>query len=147
MADELKFPDPSEHRGARDKDALDEGTARAIRSAYRPPVASGDAETAYWNTLERRIMARVASAGLAQGDQGWLSVLGSWAQVGLVAAAALFAVGSAISSNLGEPDEQLAYDGYIQVASPDAVSATAELMSATDKSSLHEAALQYVLTY
>ena len=37
MADELKFPDPSEQRGARDKDALDERTTRAIRNAYRPP--------------------------------------------------------------------------------------------------------------
>jgi hypothetical protein len=147
MTDELKFPNPSERRVAREPGSLDEQTARAIHDAYMPPVAAGEAENNYWSALERRIMSRIESAGPRLRDQSWMSVLNGWAQVGLVAAAALFAVGSAISSNLGEPDEQVAYDGYIQVSPPDAVSATAALMSASDKSSLHEAALQYVLTY
>jgi len=146
MADELKFPDPSEHRGARDKDALDEGTARVIRSAYRPPVASGDAETAYWNTLERRIMARVASAGLAQGDQGWLSVLGSWAQVGLVAAAAIFAIAGAVSNRFGDTEEQVAYESVVH-SSPEVFSAPAQIIMASDVSGQRDAALQYVLSY
>ena len=146
MADELKFPDPSEHRGARDKDALDERTARVIRSAYRPPVASGDAETAYWNTLERRIMARVASAGLAQGDQGWLSVLGSWAQVGLVAAAAIFAIAGAVSNRFGDTEEQVAYESVVH-SSPEVFSAPAQIIMASDVSGQRDAALQYVLSY
>src|SRR5687768_18038248 len=104
MADELKFPDSFERRGERDKDALDDRTARAIRSAYRPLVARGEAESAYWSTLERRIMARVANAGVPLSDQGWLSVLGGWAQVGLVAAAAVFAVAGVVSDRFGEPD-------------------------------------------
>ena len=140
MSDELKFRKP-------DAGALSENTAQAIREAYSPPVATGQTESAYWSALERKIMSRIESAGPRLREQGWMSVLNGWAQVGLVAAAALFAVGSAVSSNLGEPEEQVAYDGYIQVSSPDAVSATAALMGATDRSSLHEAALQYVLTY
>jgi len=147
MTDELKFPNPSERRVVREAGSIDEQTARAIHDAYMPPVAVGEAENNYWNALERKIMSRIESAGPRLREQSWMSVLNGWAQVGLVAAAALFAIGSAVSNNLGEPEEQVAYDGYIQVSEPDAVSATAALMSATDRSSLHEAALQYVLTY
>ena len=148
MADELKFPDPSAPRGARDKDALDERTTRVIRSAYRPPVALGDAENAYWNTLERRIMARVASAGLAPGDQGWLSVLGGWAQIGLVAAAAIFAVAGVVNNRFGETEEQeqVAYESVVH-SSPEVFSAPAQIIMASDKSGQRDAALQYVLSY
>jgi hypothetical protein len=146
MADELKFPDPSEQRGARDKDALGERTTRAIRSAYRPPVAMGDAENAYWNTLERRIMARVASAGRAPTDQGWLSVLGGWAQIGLVAAAAIFAVAGVVSDRFGDTEEQVAYESVVH-SSPEVFSAPAQIITASDKSGQRDAALQYVLSY
>ena len=146
MADELKFPDSSGQRGADDKDALDERTTRAIRSAYRPPVASGDAENAYWNTLERRIMARVASAGLAPSDQGWLSVLGGWAQIGLVAAAAIFAVAGVVSDRFGDTEEQVAYESVVH-SSPEVFSAPAQIITASDKSGQRDAALQYVLSY
>ncbi len=146
MTDELKFPDPSEQRGARDMNALDERTARAIRNAYRPPVALGDAENAYWNTLERRIMARVASAGLAQSDQGWVSVLGGWAQIGLVAAAAIFAVAGVVSNRVGDTEEQVAYESVVH-SSPEVFSTPAQIIMASDKSGQRDAALQYVLSY
>ena len=146
MADELKFPDPSGQRAARDKDALDERTARTIRNAYRPPVALGDAENTYWNTLERHIMARVASAGLAPGDQGWLSVLGGWAQIGLVAAAAIFAIAGVVSNRFGDTEEQVAYESVVHT-SPEVFSAPAQIIMASDKSGQRDAALQYVLTY
>lgn len=146
MADELKFPDSFERRGERDKDALDDRTARAIRSAYRPPVARGEGENAYWSTLERRIMARVASAGVPYNDQGWLSVLGGWAQVGLVAAAALFAVAGVVSDRFDEPDEQVAYESVVHT-SPEVYSTPAQIILASDKSGQRDAALQYVLSY
>ncbi|HYN80335.1 MAG TPA: hypothetical protein VES88_02460 [Gemmatimonadaceae bacterium] len=146
MADELKFPDPSERRGERDKDALDDRTARAIRDAYRPFVAPGEAENAYWSTLERRIMARVANAGLAHSDQGWVSVLGGWAQVGLVAAAAIFAVAGVVSDRFGEADEQVAYESVVHT-SPEVYSTPAQIILASDKSGQRDAALQYVLSY
>src|SRR5688572_15306587 len=146
MADELKFPDPSERRGERDKDALDERTARAIRDAYRPSVAAGEAENAYWSTLERRIMARVANAGLARSDQGWLSVLGGWSQVGLVAAAAIFAVAGVVSDRFGDADEQVAYESVVHT-SPEVYSTPAQIILASDKSGQRDAALQYVLSY
>jgi hypothetical protein len=146
MTDELKFPDPSDRRGARDKDALDDRAARLIRAAYGPPVASGEAENAYWDVLERRIMARVASAGLAQSDQGWVSVLGGWAQVGLVAAAALFATAGLVSTRFADTEEQVAYESVV-TPTPEALSAPAQLMTSSDQSMQRDAALQYVLSY
>lgn len=147
MRDELKFPDPSARRDARDSDALDDRTTRMIREAYMPPVASGDAENAYWNTLASRIVARVASARPARRDEGSWSVLGRWSQVGLVAAAALFAVAGVVGQRLGEPDEQVAYESVVQTSTPDALSAPAQLLTASDKSVQRDAALQYVLSY
>ena len=109
MSDELKFPDPSARRDVRDSGALDDRIARLIHEAYLPPVASGEAQNAYWNTLESRIMARVATGDPAGGDEGLWSVLGRWAQVGLVAAAAIFAIAGVVGNRLGEPEEQVAY--------------------------------------
>lgn len=147
MSDELKFPDPSARRDARDSDALDDLTTRLIREAYMPPVASGDGESAYWNILANRIVARVASARQVKRDEGSWSVLGRWAQVGLVAAAALFAVAGVVGQRLGEPDEQVAYESVVQTSTPDALSAPAQLITASDKSVQRDAALQYVLSY
>jgi hypothetical protein len=148
MTDELKFPDSPKQ--PRDSGAIDERAAQLIREAYLPPVASGDAEYAYWNALEKRIMAGIASGIVPQSDAGWWSVLGGWAQVGLVAAAALFAVASVVSNQLGEPDDQVATDaGYEAVlpASSYASSAPMQLINAPDRSSQRDAALQYVLSY
>lgn len=147
MTDELKFPDPLERRVPRDADALNERTARAIHEAYLPPVARGGAENAYWSRLELRIMARVAGADPVQREQGYWSVLNGWAQVGLVAAAALFAVGGLVSHQLGEPEEQVAYESVVPTSAPEAFSAPAAIMTASDRSTQRDAALQYVLSY
>ena len=144
MADELKFPNPGDRHIARDADSLDEQTVRAILSAYSPPVA-GD-QSAYWNTLQQRIMARVGTSVPAQREQGWWSVLNGWSQVGLVAAAALFAVGGIVTQQLGEPEEQVAYES-VQPSTPEAISAPATLMTASDRSDQRDAALQYILSY
>jgi cytochrome c-type biogenesis protein CcmH/NrfG len=146
MTDELRFPDPFDRRGAGDKDALDDRTARLIRDAYRPPVAAGEAENAYWSALERRIMARAASSGRAQSDQGWMSVLGGWAQLGLVAAAALFMTAGLVSTRFTDSDEQFGYESVV-TSTPEALSAPAQLMTSSDQSVQRDAALQYVLSY
>lgn len=146
MTDELKFPDPSARRAGGDRDALDEFTARMIREAYLPPVATGGAESAYWSALENRIMAGVASADPSPSDQAWWSVLGGWSQVGLVAAAALFAMAGVVSNQLGEPDEQVAYES-VMTSTPEAFSAPAQLITSSDQSVQRDAALQYVLSY
>jgi anti-sigma-K factor RskA len=147
MTDELKFPDPMEQRVERDADSLDERTARAIHEAYLPPTGRGEAESAYWSGLEQRIMARVANADASRRDQGSWSVLNGWAQIGLVAAAALFAIGGLISQQLDEPEEQVAYESVMPSSTPEAISAPAALMTVSDRSAQRDAALQYVLSY
>ena len=145
MADELKFPNPGERHITRDADSLDEQTVRAIHSAYSPPVA-GD-QNAYWNSLQQRIMARVGAVLPARREQGSWSVLSGWSEVGLVAAAALFAVGGFVSHQLGEPDDQVAYESVVQPSTPEAISARAQLITASDQSDQRDAALQYILSY
>ena len=151
MTDELKFPDPMKRRDTRDADSLDERTARAIHEAYLPPIGRGEAESSYWSALEQRIMARVADADPDQRDQeswsGSWSVLNRWAQVGLVAAAALFAVGGLVSQQFGEPEEQVAYESVVPSSTPEAISAPAALITVSDQSAQRDAALQYVLSY
>jgi hypothetical protein len=66
--------------------------------------------------------------------------------MGLVAAAALFAVGGLVSQQLGEPEEQVAYESMVTSA-PEAISAPAAIMTASDGSSQRDAALQYILSY
>ena len=145
MADELKFPNPGERHFARDADSLDEQTVRAIQSVYSPPVAGDQSE--YWNSLQARIMARVGTTVPAQREQGWWSVLNGWSEVGLVAAAALFVVGGFVSQQLGEPEDQVAYESVVQPSTPEAISARAQLITASDKLDQRDAALQYVLSY
>lgn len=148
MTDELKFPDSSGRQ--RESGSIDERTAQLIREAYLPPVASGEAEHAYWGALESRIMAGVAGGVVRESDAGWWSVLGGWAQVGLVAAAALFALASLLSHQLGEPEDQVATDAGYEAMMPGSTfinSAPVQLITASNRSSQRDAALQYVLSY
>jgi len=148
MTDELKFPDSSGRQ--RESGSIDERTAQLIREAYLPPVASGEAEHAYWNALESRIMARVSGGVVRESDAGWWSVLGGWAQVGLVAAAALFALASLLSHQLGEPEDQVATDAGYEAVMPGSTfinSAPVQLITASNRSTQRDAALQYVLSY
>lgn len=147
MTDELKFPDSLERRGPRDADALDERTTRAIHEVYLPPLIRGGADNAYWSALEQRIMATVAGAEPVKREQGYWSVLNGWAQMGLVAAAALFAIGGLVSQQLGEPEEQVAYESVVPASTPEAISAPAALLTASNGSAQRDAALQYVLSY
>ena len=55
----------------------DDPLTQELRAIYAPP-----ADTAYWNLLERRIMARLS---LADGDSWW-AVSGTWVRAGLIAA-------------------------------------------------------------
>jgi anti-sigma-K factor RskA len=146
MTDELKFPDSPENRVPRDRDALDERIARVIHAAYMPPVASAEAETAYWSELEKRVMARVKSAAPFSSDQGWWSVLNGWSQMGMVAAAALLMIAGVVGNSLSEPDEQVSYESVVPT-SPEAISAPIQLVTASDKAVQRDAALQYFLSY
>lgn len=133
MSDELKFHDAS--RG--DPDALSEPARSLIRHAYLPP--RGD--DAYWAGLEQRIMARVSSA-----DAGWWSELAPWAQRGLVAAAAIFALASVINRQISARDDHFAsYESV--VGGSEAFAGSQELVSVQENGTENDAAaLRYFLS-
>ena len=145
MTDKLRF---DSSRRPPDSGAIDERTAQLIREAYLPPVA-GEHDK-YWTAMEKRIMGAVAGGLVPQSDAGWWSVLGGWAQTGLVAAVALLAVASVVSNRLGEPGDQVASDAGYEAVMPSstfATSAPVQLITARDRASQRDAALQYVLSY
>jgi hypothetical protein len=143
MTDELKFPNPGDRHTNRDAGSLDERTVRAIHEIYLPPVQTEDV---YWSALESRIVASLDAAPRARQEPSSISILNSWAQIGLVAATALFAIGGLISNRLGEPEEPVAYESVVTPA-PEVITTRTALLTANDKSAQRDAALQYVLSY
>ena len=143
MSDELKFPNPGEKRTSRETGSLDEQSARVIHEMYMPPVQAQDA---YWSALESRIMSGIQRAGRLPHEVSSMSILNSWAQIGLVAATALLVAGGVISTRLGEPEEQVAYESVV-TPTPDVIATRTALMTAADKPEQRDAALQYVLSY
>jgi hypothetical protein len=137
MSDELKFPGT---RGTPDGDSISAPLRQLVRDAYAPPAANAEA---YWATLEQRIMARVKSPGAL--ETRWWTVLGPWAQAGLIAATAIFAVTSVINRRISESEMQSAYETALQSPTPE-VDASAALLT-PDRASARDATLDYVLSH
>jgi hypothetical protein len=135
MSDELKFPGAN---GSFDRDSLSEPLRQLVRDAYAPPM-DGDV---YWAGLEQRIMAGIKSTA---SETRWWAVLGPWAQAGLIAATAIFAITSVINHRISESETQTAYETAWQSPTPE-VDASAALL-ASDKSSARDATLDYVLSH
>jgi len=152
MGDELKFPDASgrgeqRHRNSDAQsrgEALSEPLVRLVREAYLPPTTSADSAS-YWQGLEQRIMARATAAGVGTDNQWW-SVLGAWAQTGLIAAAAIFAVAGVINQRVNASDSQFVYESVVQPATPEILSAPKDLLSAPE-GARSDATLSYVLSH
>jgi hypothetical protein len=136
MSDELKFPGAS---GMPDRDSLSEPLRQLVRDAYAPPTNT----EAYWAGLEQRIMAGIKSPRAA--ETRWWTVLAPWAQAGLIAAAAIFAVTSVINRRISDSETQTAYETALQSPTPE-IDASAALL-ASDKSSARDATLDYVLSH
>lgn len=137
MSDELKFPGAS---GETDRDSLSEPLRQLVRDAYAPPAVETEA---YWASLEQRIMARVNSRGTA--ETRWWTVLGPWAQAGLIAATAIFAVTSVINRRISDSETQSAYETALQSPTPEVDASAAVLTS--DRASARDATLDYVLSH
>jgi hypothetical protein len=135
MTDELKFPGA---HGTPDRDSLSEPLRQLVRDAYAPP---SDTE-GYWAGLEQRIMAGIKAPAF---ETRWWTVLAPWAQAGLIAAAAIFAITSVINRRISESETQSAYETAWQSPTPE-VDASAALL-ASDKSSARDATLNYVLSH
>ncbi len=139
MTDELKFPERS------NRDALTEPLVRLLRDAYAPPVGTASAE-AYWHGLEQRIMARTSVARFATPDGQWWSVLGGWAQAGLIAAAAIFVLAGALNQRFNARESQFVYESVLQQNTPEVLSAPIDLLAAPE-GSRSDATLIYVLSH
>lgn len=136
MSDELKFPNASERD---DREPPGEPLSSLIRDMYQPPVADAGVE-AYWAAMEQRIVARVATEG--SGDGNWWIELAPWSRLGLIAAAAIFAVAGVVNRQIGE-DSQFAYESVVETSAP----ASQELVSVQDGSSdAGPAALRYYVS-
>ncbi|HVF38709.1 MAG TPA: hypothetical protein VM939_02340 [Gemmatimonadaceae bacterium] len=144
MSDQSRFPN-SAGRNPATRDALDERVVGFMRDAYQPPVSAAES-TAYWTQMESRIMSRLATAGLAAPETRWWSVLGGWAQAGLVAAAVIFALAGVINTRLGNGDTQFAYDSVMPEPT-ESLSIPAELILTSDRSAENDAAVTYILSH
>ena len=88
----------------------DDEVTRGLRDLYASPAPNA----AYWDSLESRIMARIATAG-ESGE--WWGVFHGWVHVGLAAAVlAGVVVGTALLRQR-ESEERIAYEAVMESAS------------------------------
>ena len=108
----------------------DDDLTRALRQLYAAP-----ADEAYWSTLERRIMARIA-------EEDWWLPLASWVHVGLIAAGVALTIASLTLIRSRQAEAQFAYQTVIETPR------TAPLQMATESGTASErdAMLRYVIS-
>ena len=88
----------------------DDEVTRVLRDVYASPAANAS----YWDTLETRIMARIATAGEAP---EWWGVFDGWGRVGLAAAVLAGVLAGATLLRAGEAQERLASEAVLAAAS------------------------------
>ena len=88
----------------------DDEVTRVLRDVYASPSANAS----YWDTLETRIMARIATAG---DSPEWWGVFDGWVRVGLAAAVLAGVLAGATLLRAREAQERLAYQAVMESAS------------------------------
>ena len=88
----------------------DEELTRVLRDVYASPSANAS----YWDTLETRIMTRIATAGEAP---EWWGVFDGWVRVGLAAALLAGVLAGSALLRAREAQERLAYEAVMESAS------------------------------
>lgn len=88
----------------------DEEVTRVLRDVYTSPAPNAS----YWDTLEARIMARIAGAGEAP---EWWGVFHGWVRLGLAAAVLVAVVSGATLLREREAQDRLAYESVMESAS------------------------------
>jgi hypothetical protein len=91
-------------------DQDDERTTRLLRDLYASPAPNAS----YWDELESRIMARIATAGESL---EWWGVFRGWVHVGLAAAVLAGIIAGAALSRARASEERLAYEAVMESAS------------------------------
>lgn len=127
---------------------IDEGDARLtemLRDVYAPP-----AEGAYWDALEKRILARVAAHryGVAQIPVNWWSDLASWAAPGMAAAALLFVAAGLLWSRQNDEELRTSYEAVTESVATDVLPGAVQVVTAPhDGASQREATFRYVMSH
>jgi anti-sigma-K factor RskA len=89
----------------------DENVTRVLRDVYASPAANAS----YWETLESRIMARIAAAG--ESPTEWWGVFHGWGRIGIAAALLAGVLAGAALTRARESEERLAYEAVMESAS------------------------------
>jgi hypothetical protein len=116
-----------------------------LRDAYAPP-----AEGAYWNALERRIVAYIAEhrPAVVRIPVNWWSDLAGWAAPGLAAAALLFAAAGALWSRQDDEELRTGYEAVTESIATDVLPGAVQVVTAPhDGSSQREATFRYVMSH
>lgn len=90
--------------------ALPEPVLRAVRTMHAPPT-----DERYWDTLETRVMARIAAA---RDDGAWWATFERWRAAGLIAAAAALLFAGATLAHQYATETRATYQAVL--ASPTA---------------------------
>ena len=93
---------------ARVPDGRDPDVTRLLRAAYEPP-----ADPAYWEGLERRILARVTAAGAAPAAEWW-EAFARWTRAGLIATSLAAAVTTAAMFQTRAAAVRVAYEAVVE---------------------------------
>ena len=88
----------------------DEEVTRVLRDVYASPAPNAS----YWDTLESRILARIAGAGEAP---EWWGVFHCWVRIGLAAAVLAGVLSGAALLRDREAQDRLAYESVMESAS------------------------------
>jgi hypothetical protein len=88
----------------------DEEVTRVLRDVYASPAPNAS----YWDTLESRIMTRIANAG---DSLEWWGVFDGWVRVGLAAAVLAGVLAGTALLRAREAQERLAYEAVMESAS------------------------------
>jgi hypothetical protein len=116
-----------------------------LRDAYAPP-----AEGAYWDALERRIVAYIAehSPAVVRIPVNWWSDLAGWSAPGLAAAALLFAAAGALLARQNDAELSTGYEAVTESVSTDVLPGAVQVVTAPrDGSSQREATFRYVMSH
>jgi len=126
----------------------DEGDAKLtglLREVYAPP-----AEGAYWDALEKRILAHVAAHGhgVALIPVNWWSDLASWAAPGMAAAALLFVAAGLLWSRQNDEELRTSYEAVTESVATDVLPGAVQVVTAPhDGASQREATFRYVMSH
>ena len=125
-------------------DETDARTTALLREVYAAP-----AEGAYWDSLEARVMARIAAQrGAVLIPVNWWTDLANWALPGLAAALLMFVGAGVLLSRQNDEEDLTAYEAVTEPAGVDGLPGAVQVVTAPhDGSSQREATFRYVLSH